>query len=82
MCSGDQPGDRRVILEQIRRIEVCKDRLSVWVKSHDANEVGEEADSTVGNLVSIPWQKPPGKKFRQILLPHGVSRQCGPTEAY
>ena len=26
-------------------------------------------------LLSIPWQKPPSKRFQQILLPHGLSRK-------
>ena len=54
---------------------MCKDRLSVWVKSHDAHEVGEEVRSTERNLLSIPWHKPPSKKSRKLLLPHGASRR-------
>jgi hypothetical protein len=30
--------------------------------------------------LSIPRQKPLFKRFREILLPHGVSRQGGPPE--
>jgi site-specific DNA recombinase len=25
--------------------------------------------------LSIPWQKPPSKRFRKILMPHGASRE-------
>ena len=73
--SAAQPGHRSAILKQITRIDVCKDRLSVWVKSHDAHEVGEEVRSTERNLLSIPWHKPPSKKSRKLLLPHGASRR-------
>ena len=32
------------------------------------------AYGTGGRLLSIPWQKPPPKRFREILLPHGSHR--------
>src|SRR4029077_9235850 len=32
------------------------------------------ADPADGHLLSIPWQKPPSKKSRQILIPDGVSK--------
>ena len=31
-------------------------------------------DAAEDRILSIPWQKPPSRKSRQILLPHGVSR--------
>jgi site-specific DNA recombinase len=31
-------------------------------------------DSAEDRILSIPWQKRPSRKSRQILLPHGVSR--------
>jgi len=34
----------------------------------------EESHSPDGQLLSIPWQKPPSKKSRQILIPLGVPR--------
>ena len=30
-------------------------------------------DSATGLSLSIPWQKPPSKKSRQVLVPHGVA---------
>jgi hypothetical protein len=51
------------------RIDVHKDRLMVRFKS-----AGIEEESTNGQLMSIPWQKPPSKKSRQILIPRGVPR--------
>lgn len=59
-----------MIAEQVVRIDVHKDRLIVRFKS-----VGPEGShSTDGQLLSIPWQKPPSRKSRQILIPLGVPR--------
>ena len=69
--SGPIPKDRNPILEHISRIDVQKDRLVVHLKSPQDLE---SPDSPEDWILSIPWQKPPSRKFRQILLPHGVSR--------
>jgi len=50
---------------------VHKDRLIVRFKSAG---IEEGSHSTDGQLLSIPWQKPPSRKSRQILIPLGVSR--------
>ncbi|HEY0800229.1 MAG TPA: recombinase family protein [Steroidobacteraceae bacterium] len=63
--------NRTVIREQIARIDVYADRLSVRLKSPNNAEDDESAD---GKSISILWQKPPSKRSRQILLPHGASR--------
>jgi site-specific DNA recombinase len=70
-CSGTQVGDRRVWQDSIARIDVHEDHLAIRLKSAD-NE--ETSDTTADHLLSIPWQKPPSKRARQILLPHGVPR--------
>jgi hypothetical protein len=44
---------------------------TVWFKSKNAEESSDSADD---QSLSIPWQKPPPKKSRQILLPHNASR--------
>jgi site-specific DNA recombinase len=62
--------DRGLIAEQMVRIDVHKDRLIVRLKSAGT----EESHSTDDRLLSIPWQKPPSRKSRQILIPLGVSR--------
>ena len=49
-----------------------KDRLLVRFTSPNADERSDSADD---RLLSIPWQKPPAKKSRQIPLPHGASRR-------
>ena len=63
--------DRKAILEQVARIDVHEDRLAIRLKSADDEETSDAAD---GHLLSIPWQKPPSKKSRQILIPHGVPK--------
>jgi site-specific DNA recombinase len=65
-------GDDRGVLiaEQVVRIDVHKNWLIVRFKSADT----EEAESTDGQLLSIPWEKPPSRKSRQILIPLGVPR--------
>jgi hypothetical protein len=37
-------------------------------------KLADDVEPTDDRLLSIPWQKPPSKRFRQILLPHGSSR--------
>ena len=60
-----------MIAEQVVRIDVHKDRLIVRFKSPGTEE---ESHSPDGQLLSIPWQKPPSRKSRQILIPLGVPR--------
>jgi site-specific DNA recombinase len=50
---------------------VHKGRLAIRFKSAGAEEA---SDSTDGQLLSIPWQKPPSRKSRQILVPHGIPK--------
>jgi site-specific DNA recombinase len=68
---GTQVGDRKVLQDSIARIDVHEDHLAVRLKPTDDEET---SDSTDGHLLSIPWQKPPSKRVRQILLPHGIPR--------
>src|SRR6201991_1438598 len=53
------------------RIDVHEDRLAVRLKSADDEETSDAAD---GYLLSIPWQNPPSRKSRQILIPHGIPK--------
>jgi site-specific DNA recombinase len=79
LAQHDQPtsssanaDDRGVMIsEQVVRIDVHKDRLIVRFKSAGTEE---GSHSTDGQLLSIPWQKPPSRKSRQILIPLGVPR--------
>src|SRR3981081_4373430 len=67
----------KLTLEHVVRIDVHEDRLAVRLKSADDEETSDAADDY---LLSIPWQKPPSRKSRQILIPHGIpKRQIRPT---
>jgi site-specific DNA recombinase len=63
--------DLGLITEQVVRIDVRKDCLIVRFKSAGTEEGSHSAD---GQILSIPWQKPPSRKSRQILIPLGVPR--------
>ena len=66
------------IAEVIHRIDVHNDRLAVRLRSRENPGTTKLADGirpSGDHFLSIPWQKPPSKRFRQILLPHGVSRK-------
>jgi site-specific DNA recombinase len=66
-----QVGDRKVVQDWVVRIDVHEDRLAIRLKS---TEDEERSDATDDHQLSIPWQKPPSRRSKQILLPHGVSR--------
>jgi site-specific DNA recombinase len=67
------------IAELIDRIDVHKDRLVVRLRLGESRGPINPADDIVEPnddcFLSIPWQKPPSKRFRQVLSPHGVSRK-------
>src|SRR4029453_8316776 len=56
--------DSKAALKQIARIDVHEDRLTVRLKSAGDAETFDAADD---HLLSIPWQKPPSRRSRQIL---------------
>jgi hypothetical protein len=59
--------DRKVLDPLVTRIEVQKNRLVVSLKPTDRSAEPE--------LISVPWQKPPSRRSREILLPHGTLRE-------
>ena len=65
-----QVGNRNFVLGHVARIDVNKDCLTIRLRSEDGEEI---LDSATGLSLSIPWQKPPSRKSRQILVPHGVA---------
>src|ERR1700737_823411 len=69
--SAARLGDRDDLAQLIAGIVVHNDRLIVRLKSDNADQASDSADD---QWVSIPWQKPPSKRSRQILLPHNASR--------
>jgi site-specific DNA recombinase len=65
------------IAELVDRIDVHKDRLIVRLRPREnpaTNKLADDIEPTDDRFLSIPWQKPPSKRFREILLPHGASR--------
>jgi hypothetical protein len=65
------------IAELIDRIDVYRDRLEIQLSSREnpgTIKLVDDSEPTDDRLLSIPWRKPPPKRFRQILLPHGSSR--------
>src|ERR1700682_2594855 len=64
--------DRGVLAQLVASIVLHRDRLVVRLKSDNADEPSDCPDD---RSLSIPWQKPPSKRSRQILLPHNASRR-------
>jgi site-specific DNA recombinase len=63
-------GDREALAKLVAGIVVHKDKLTIRLKSH-ADEASDRPDN---QSLTIPWQKPPSKRSRQILLPHNASQ--------
>jgi hypothetical protein len=64
-------GDGQLVLEQVARVVVHDDRLVIGLRAAEAEEASDSGD---GHSLSIPWQKPPSRKSRQILVPHGIPK--------
>jgi site-specific DNA recombinase len=69
--SAGRPANREVLAQLVAGIVMQKDRLIVQLKPDNVDEASDYPDN---RSFSIPWQKPPSKKSRQILLPHNASR--------
>jgi len=69
--SNTRLDDRKMILEQVARIDVHEDRLAIRLESANDEETSDAGDD---HLFSIPWQKPPSRKSRQILVPHCIPK--------
>jgi len=61
--------DHGALARLVAGIVVHKNRLIVRLRSDNA----EASDSPDERSLTIPWQKPPSKRSRQILLPHNAS---------
>jgi site-specific DNA recombinase len=64
-------GDREALAQLVAGIVVHRDRLVVRLKS---DHTDDEPDRSDDPSLIIPWQKPPSKKSRRILLPNSTSR--------
>jgi site-specific DNA recombinase len=63
--------DRGALAQLVAGVVVHRDRLIIRFKSDHADEASDCPDD---QSLTIPWQKPPSRKSRQILLPHNASR--------
>jgi site-specific DNA recombinase len=77
--STAQLRDRAALTQLIASIVVHTDRLVVRFKPNETDEASDGAD---GPSLTIPWQKPPSKRARQILLPHGKTRSDARPEQF
>jgi site-specific DNA recombinase len=64
-------GDHASVEQLVAAITVHKDKLVIRLKSETQDE---GANNSVDRSLTIPWQKPPSKRRRQILLPSNKSR--------
>jgi len=70
--TGSKPvNDHDAIGQRVASIIVHKDKLVVRLKSAAQDEGSDGPD---GRSFTIPWQKPPSKRRRHILLPGNKSR--------
>ncbi|WP_029077513.1 recombinase family protein [Bradyrhizobium sp. th.b2] len=76
--------DRNTVRTLIDRIDVQEYKLVLHLKSNAgqmSTELARDAEGTdntkdlIDHHLSIPWQKPPSKRFREMLLPHGTPRK-------
>jgi site-specific DNA recombinase len=72
-------GDRETLAQLVAGIVVHRDQLVIRLKSDNANDASDSPDD---QPLTIPWQKPPSKKSRQILLPHNASRSDARPEQF
>ena len=60
---GQVSFDHTALSTPVSRIEVQRTQLVISIKPANG--------ATESELLSMSWQKPPSKRFRKILLPHG-----------
>jgi len=67
--NGDDPikFEHDVLAALVWRIEVQRTQLIMSLRSTDR--------STEAVTLSVPWQKPPSKRFHKILVPQGIVRE-------
>src|SRR6202453_1681559 len=63
--------DREALVQLVAGIVVHTDKLIVRLKSDHADEEPDRSDDP---SLTIPWQKPPSRRSRRILLPHHASQ--------
>ena len=69
---ASQLRDRDTLAQFVAGIVVHMDKLVVQLKSDHTDDGPDRSDD---RSLTIPWQKPPSKRSRRILLPHHASRR-------
>jgi site-specific DNA recombinase len=67
--------DPEALARLVAGIDVHTDRLVVRLRSDHPDDTDDEPDRSDDAPLTIPWQKPPSKLSRRILLPHNASRK-------
>jgi site-specific DNA recombinase len=55
----------------VASVVVHADKLVILFKPDEADDASDRTDSP---SLTIPWQRPPSKRARRVLLPHGKTR--------
>jgi site-specific DNA recombinase len=71
--------DRAILAQLVASVVVHADKLVILFKPDEADDASDRADSP---SLTIPWQKPPSKRARRILLPHGEARSDARPEQF
>jgi site-specific DNA recombinase len=79
MSRAVQLTDRGTIAQLVASIVVHTDKLVVRFKPDETDEASDRAD---GASLTIPWQKPPSKRSRRLLLPPGKTRSDARPEQF
>jgi DNA invertase Pin-like site-specific DNA recombinase len=69
--SAESLGNCDTLTLLVAGIVVHSDRLIISLKSDSADDASDSEDV---QSLTIPWQKPPSRRSRQILLPHNALR--------
>jgi site-specific DNA recombinase len=69
--SAEILGNCDTLTQLVAGIVVHSDRLIISLKSDSADDPSDSEDA---RSLTIPWQKPPSRRSRQILLPHNALR--------
>jgi site-specific DNA recombinase len=77
--SAAQLRDRAALTQLVASIVVHADKLVVRFKPDETDEAPDRVD---GPSLTIPWQKPPSKRARRILLPYGKARSDARPEQF
>jgi site-specific DNA recombinase len=73
-ASTPQLRGREALVQLVAGIAVHTDKLVVRLRLDHTDDTGDEPDRSDQRSLTIPWQMPPSRRSRRILLPHHASR--------